>query len=133
MPGVDPKAAFRTGPKGGAPGGLSAEPLPGQGSFASMAEIVAIVNNVFSCQWHDGAGALTGDPFIVFVASYPASGGMIGQQSLENENCDPQRVPGDLIAIEQRNQYVGNGQYISGWWAIQEFTIFGSECACEEP
>jgi hypothetical protein len=93
-----------------------------------MAESVAIVDNVFSCQWHDGAGALTGDPFVVHVVSYPVVGGLIGQQSLEDDNCDPKRVAGDIIAIEQRNQYVGNGLYISGWWAIQEFTRFGCEC-----
>ena len=109
-----------------------AEVAGGGGATATavMAEIVAITGTTFSCKLHDESGNPTGDAFTVYVVSSPTVGGLIGQQPLAV--CDPKRVVGDLIPIVQRNQYIGNGEYLSGWWAVQEFTSFGGDCECTE-
>jgi len=104
-------------------------PAPSAGVVGvQVAEIVAINATTFSCRWHDADGLPTGDAFTVYIVSLPVVGGLIGQQ--DPADCDPRRVVGDLLRVEYRTQYIGGGQYLNGWWAVPEFTLFECEAEC---
>jgi len=90
--------------------------------------ILAVPDNRFECQWMGDDGEGYGAPFPVRAFSLPVVDGLAGQQLLED--CDPRRVPGDLLRVEYRTQPIGNGQELTAWWALQEFTLFGGECPC---
>ena len=105
----------------------SAQAAP-PGPQVMTAEITAINATTFTCKWHDADGNVTGDAFTVRIFSLPLVGGVAGAQ--DPQDCDPQRVVGDLLRIEYRSQYVGGGSYVTDWWAVQEFTLFDCEVEC---
>lgn len=94
-----------------------------------VAEITAINSMTFSCKWHDENGDVIGDAFTVYIVSLPVIDGCVGKQ--DPADCDPKRAVGDLLRIEHRTQYVGGGDYVAGWWAVPEFTLF--DCTVECP
>lgn len=106
---------------------IQVQPPGGQGQVA-VAEIVAVNDTTFSCKFHDADGAPTGEEFTVYAFSLPVINGRVGQQPLNI--CDPHWIVGDLLRVEYRNQYVGEGVSVAGWWAVAEFTAF--ECEISE-